>query len=259
MSIVDLSQMVVKTFINEVDMEKLKLGQKAEIQVRAYPDRPFQGEVREISPSGQARDNIIYFEVMIAVLGSPKELRPGMTADVDIIVVERKNSLLLPIEAVQSDRGMTAILTVPSEEAARLTSRQSVELEIGPNSRFPGTISRVTSGAERGSVEVALDTGNRRVRPGRSTVKLMVDGNTISDIPAMLRLGKQYYVMLIPEGKEKDAGKNGDVKGVKTVIEVGEQSDTDLEILNGLGEGDQVLVQAPSIPEGFEFGGRGRR
>jgi len=104
MEIVDLSQMVVTTFINEVDMEKLNLGQKAEIQLRAYPDRVYNGEVREISPSGQPRDNIIYFEVVIAVLGSPEELRPGMTADVDIIVTERKNSLLLPIEAVMTER-----------------------------------------------------------------------------------------------------------------------------------------------------------
>ncbi len=104
MAIVDLSQMVVKTFINEVDMEKLTLGQKAEIQLRAYPNRTYSGEVREISPSGQARDNIIYFEVLIAVLGSPKELRPGMTADVDIVVVERQNALLLPIVAVKTER-----------------------------------------------------------------------------------------------------------------------------------------------------------
>ena len=104
MQIVDLSQMVVKTSINEVDMEKLKLGQKAEIQIRAYPDRVYNGEVREVSPSGQPRDNIIYFEVVIAVLGSPEELRPGMTADVDIIVLEKKDVLLLPIEAVKSER-----------------------------------------------------------------------------------------------------------------------------------------------------------
>ena len=260
MSIVDLSQMVVKTFINEVDMEKLKLGQKAEIQVRAYPNRPFRGEVREISPSGLARDNIIYFEVMIAVLGSPKELRPGMTADVDIIVVERKNTLLLPIEAVQSDRAMTALLSVPAEDAARLISQQSVEVEMGKNGKFPGTISRLTPGNERGNVEITLDTAGQRVRPGRSTVKLMMDGNTISDIPAMLRFGKQYYAMLVPDEKAKDAGKNGDVKGVKTVIEVGEQSDTDLEILSGLSERDQVLVLAPALADGVaQFSGRGRR
>lgn len=105
MEIVDLSQMVVTTSINEVDMEKLSLKQKAEIRLRAYPDRSYKGEVREISPSGQPRDNIIYFEVVVAVLGSPEELRPGMTADVDIIVVERKDVLLLPIEAVKTDRG----------------------------------------------------------------------------------------------------------------------------------------------------------
>jgi RND family efflux transporter MFP subunit len=108
MEIADLSQMVVKTSINEVDMEKLKVGQKAEIRIRAYPDRTYSGEVREISPIGEPRDNIIYFEVLVAVLGSPKELRPGMTADVDIVVVERPNTLLLPIEAVNSERIMTA-------------------------------------------------------------------------------------------------------------------------------------------------------
>lgn len=107
MEIVDLSQMVVKTSINEVDMEKLKVGQPAEIQLRAYPDRTYRGEVREISPSGQPRDNIIYFELLVAVLGSPQELRPGMTADVDIVVVERQNALILPIEAVKSERAMT--------------------------------------------------------------------------------------------------------------------------------------------------------
>ena len=107
MEIVDLSQMVVKTSINEVDMEKLKVGQPAEIQLRAYPDRTYRGEVREISPSGQPRDNIIYFELLVAVLGSPQELRPGMTADVDIVVVERQNALLLPIEAVNSERAVT--------------------------------------------------------------------------------------------------------------------------------------------------------
>ncbi len=260
MSIVDLSQMVVKTFINEVDMEKLKFGQEAEIQVRAYPNRPFQGEVREISPSGLARNNIIYFEVMITVLGSPKELRPGMTADVDIIVVKRKNTLLLPIEAVQSDRAMTALLTVPSSDAAKLTSQKSVEVEMRSIGKLSGTISSISSGNGNSIVEVMLESTQQRIRPGRSTVSLIVDGSAISDIPAMLRFGKQYYAMLVPDGKTKDAGNNGNIKGIKTVIEVGEQSDTDLEILSGLSEKDQVLVLAPALPGGVaQFGGRGRR
>jgi len=259
MEIVDLSQMVVKTFINEVDMEKLSLEQKAEIQLRAYPEKVYRGQVREISPSGQSRDNIIYFEVVIAVLGSPTELRPGMTADVDIIVVERKNSLLLPIEAVQSDRVMVALLDVPEADAASLTSQQSVELEMG-KSKLNGTISRISSGAERGNVEVTLESTRQRIRPGRSAVNLILGGKTIPKVNSMIRSGKQYYAMLVPDGKMDDADKNGGVEGVKTIIEVGEQSDTDLEILSGLKEGDQILVQTPSLADGVSpFESRGRR
>lgn len=255
MEIVDLSQMVVKTFINEVDMEKLKLGQRAEIQIRAYPNRPFRGEVREISPSGQARDNIIYFEVMVAVLGSPKELRPGMTADVDIIVVKREGTLLLPIAAVQSERAMTAGLTVPAADMAGLTSQQSVELELSAGGKIAGKISRVTPNAQRGNVMITLESGRQRIRPGRSSVNLIVDGNSISNVPAMISFGKQYSVMLIPAGEAKDDAKNGEIKGTKTPIEVGEQNDTDIAILGGLKAGDQVLVQAPAQQSG-QFGRR---
>ena len=202
MEIVDLSQMVVKTFINEVDMEKLTLGQKAEIKLRAYPNRTYSGEVREISPSGEARDNIIYFEVLVAVLDSPEELRPGMTADVDIIVVERKNVILLPIEAVQSERVMAA----------------------------------------------------RGGRPGRTSGN-PPSGNAKPNAPGKRRSGRQYYVMLAPKGEKGDAAKGKAGEGIKTLIEVGEQNDTDIEILSGLNVGDEVLVQAAAPAQA----GSGRR
>ena len=258
MEIVDLSQMVVKTFINEVDMEKLELGQKAEIQVRAYPNRAFSGEVREISPSGQSRDNIIYFEVMIAVLGSPEELRPGMTADVDIIVVERKNTLLLPIEAAQSERVITASLTLSAEDSDWLAFRQPVELDLGAGGSVSGTVSRLGPSDGGSGVDIALSGAGKSVRPGRSSVSLRVDGNTIPNVPAVLRFGRQYHVMLLSEGEAKDADENGAVKGVKKSIGVGEQNDTDIEILSGLSAGDQVIVQAPAQADPGQFGG-GRR
>ena len=95
MTIADLSKMVVKTFINEVDMERLRLDQEAEIKVDAFPKKKYKGRVAEISPSGEERDNIITFEVMVEVVGSPSELMPGMSADVDIITYKEKNVLLL--------------------------------------------------------------------------------------------------------------------------------------------------------------------
>jgi hypothetical protein len=136
-----------------------------------------------------------------------------------------------------------------------------VELEIGRN-KLSGTVSRISSGSESGNVEVTLESTRQRIRPGRSAVNLIMGGKTIPNVNSMIRSGKQYYVMLVPEGKADDASKNGGVEGVKTVIEVGEQSDIDLEILSGLKEGDQVLIQAPSLGEDvspFSSRGRGRR
>ncbi|MCZ6679848.1 MAG: HlyD family efflux transporter periplasmic adaptor subunit, partial [Candidatus Poribacteria bacterium] len=107
LTIADLSKMVVKTRINEVEIAKIRLQQRVEIRVDAYPDKVVEGRVSEIAPSaysarqrGQQDDGTITFEVIIEVIGSPPELLPGMSADVDIIVVEEQEVLQLPIESV---------------------------------------------------------------------------------------------------------------------------------------------------------------
>jgi multidrug efflux pump subunit AcrA (membrane-fusion protein) len=205
MQIVDLSQMVVETSINEVDMEKLELGQKAEIRIRAYPDKVYEGEVREISPSGQPRDNIIYFEIVVAVLGSPKELRPGMTADVDIIVLEHKNTLILPIEAVKRERRASGFGGGP--------------------------------GAGRGGRSQQVGS------PGRGGAAGSPAAGT-------------HYVMLAP--KDKDAAGDEAAEGIKTFVQVGEQNDMFIEILGGLNEGDEVIIQSTTLEIPDQFGRRRR-
>lgn len=249
MKIVDLSQMVVKTFINEVDMEKLSIGQKTEIRTRAYPGRVYRGEVREISPSGQARDNIIYFEVVIGVLDSPKELRPGMTADVDIIVVERKDRLLLPIEAVKTEQISTALLTVPEKDVSKLKLDQSVELETERGAKFQGKITKIITDNEEGNIEVTLASVRRGMRPGKTSLKLIAEGNTIADIPALINSKKESYVMLVPKEKRRHSSENGTLNGIRTLVEIGDQNDSEIEILSGLNAGDKVIIQSESKPE----------
>ena len=244
MQIADLSQMIVKTSINEVDMEKLAIGQKVEIRTKAYPDKIYRGEVREVAPSGLPRDNIIYFRVEITVLDSPKELRPGMTADVDIVVVERKDELLLPIETVKSEQVSTALLTV--SDVSKLKAGQSVELESERGAKLQGTVNKLVPDNKDGNVEITLASGKKGPRPGKTSFKLTVNGNTIPDVSAVVRSGKESYVMLMPKGKGKDTPGDEVVKGIRTLIEVGEQNNAEIEILSGLSAGDQVIV--PSLP-----------
>lgn len=66
-----------------------------------------------------------------------------------------------------------------------------------------------------------------------------MDGTTLTNIPAMLRWDKQYHVMLAPE-ELPEAGEM--VEGTRQPIEVGEQNETEVEILSGVSAGDVVLV-----------------
>ncbi len=248
MQIVDLTQMIVKTSINEVDMEKLSIGQKTDIKTRAYPDKVYRGEVKKIAPNGQPRDNIIYFQIEIGVLGSPEELRPGMTADVDIVVFEKKDCLLLPIEAVSSEQISAAVLTVSKSDESNFKVGQAVEIDMGKGA-IPGKISKISSDATEGNVEVALDAGRRRIRPGNMSVKLTSEGNTIEDIPAVIKAGKESFVMLAPKGKAKGDTTDTAIQGIRTIVETGDQNDSEVEIKSGLNAGDQVIVQAPVVQE----------
>ncbi len=182
-----------------------------------------------------------------------------MTADVDIIVVENENVLLLPIEAVKEERGLVAQLTVPTSQLTKLTRQATVELGLGTGKKFAGIVSQYKPGAERGNVQVTLTNVGRGVRPGRTSVTLTVGDSSIPNIPAMLRPGKQYHVMLVSPGKGSDGPTKGHTfRGSKKIVEVGEQNDTDIEILSGLREGDRVLVQTAGPAGGPAQRGRRR-
>jgi len=174
-----------------------------------------------------------------------------MTADVDIIVVERPNVLLLPVETVKSERIMTAILTIPGTDFSRLSQGQSVELDLGHEKRVQGKITKLNDSVN--SIEVSLKESKQTIRPGRVSVNLVLEDGTISDIPAILRFGRQYYVMLKP--KEDDVEK---IENIKRLIQVGEQNDVYMEVLSGLNEGDEIVIQ-DNMEAGSEQFGRRRR
>lgn len=228
MTIADLSRMVVKTYINEVDMERLRLNQRAEIKVDAYQEKKYEGRVYEISPSGQEQDNIISFEVMIEVVGSPEELRPGMSADVDIITYEEKNVLLLPLDALIKQP--SAMLTAQVDDISPYKAGQPIEVQTISEKIFRGTIANVGSG----SVTISLDSSQRGIRPGPTTLSLLVKGQKKADgVRADIKISKGKSVML----------DSGDGPGTSTPVDVGMQNETNVIVKSGLSAGDRVVLQ----------------
>ncbi len=98
----DLTSMVSKTFINEVDINKVKVGQKVKVGVDAFPEKEFDGEITQVANIGQvipSGDSKV-FEVSIRVNGYDKDLRPAMTT-VNVITINLlDNVLYVPAEAV---------------------------------------------------------------------------------------------------------------------------------------------------------------
>jgi len=98
----DLTRMLVKTYVNEIDISKVKVGQKVEIGVDAFPGKELKGEVVEVANIGEELRNSSanVFEVTIDVEGSDESLRPAMTTKNVIITEVLDDVVYIPLECL---------------------------------------------------------------------------------------------------------------------------------------------------------------
>lgn len=100
----DLSVMHSRTYINEVDIRKIKVDQKVKVGVDAFPGKSFSGKVVEVANIGEQRPNsdAKVFEVLIEIEGTDTLLRPAMTTSNSIITFTGVKALFIPVEALHS-------------------------------------------------------------------------------------------------------------------------------------------------------------
>ncbi|HZK62184.1 MAG TPA: efflux RND transporter periplasmic adaptor subunit, partial [Anaerovoracaceae bacterium] len=100
----DLSAMISRVYVNEIEISKVKPGQKVNINVDAFPDKSFTGNVISIANIGEQlpNSNAKMFEVQIKVDGSDPALRPSMTTGNKIIIKTYNDAVYVPTECVQT-------------------------------------------------------------------------------------------------------------------------------------------------------------
>jgi len=100
----DLSKMVSRTYINEVDINTVKLDQKVEIGLDAFPEKKLTGNVIEVANVGEQKPNsdAKVFQLLIEVHESDTTLRPGMTTSNTIIAGEIPDVLYIPVESLHT-------------------------------------------------------------------------------------------------------------------------------------------------------------
>jgi HlyD family secretion protein len=107
----NLSAMNSKTYVNEIDISKVKVGQKADVEVDAFPGKEFMGKVVEVANIGEQlkNSNAKVFEVIIQIDGHDSILRPSMTTKNRIITDVIDSALYIPIECIHSNDSITYV------------------------------------------------------------------------------------------------------------------------------------------------------
>jgi HlyD family secretion protein len=109
----NLMAMNSKTYINEIDISKVLVGQKAVVEVDAFPGKEFPGEVSEVANMGEQmrNSNAKVFEVMINIIGYDSILKPSMTTKNRIITDIVERAVFIPIECINVDDSISFVYT----------------------------------------------------------------------------------------------------------------------------------------------------
>ena len=97
----DLTQMQVNADVSESDIGQVREEQVARFSVDAYPDRVFEGRVRQVRNSPMSIQNVVTYDVVIDIDNGDLSLRPGMTATVTLITDTKMDVLKVPLRALR--------------------------------------------------------------------------------------------------------------------------------------------------------------
>ena len=141
----DISAMIVKTQVREIDLHKIDIGQVCRVQVDAYPELVFDGEVSFVGALASELQRLgrgeKYFELAIALKEHNERLRPGMTSRVTILADSVTEQLAIPVQAVFEEGGATYCYRHRGggfEKVGVITGRQNEDLVVIQSGLDPG-------------------------------------------------------------------------------------------------------------------------
>ncbi|MEV4596364.1 HlyD family efflux transporter periplasmic adaptor subunit [Amycolatopsis sp. NPDC049253] len=135
--ITDMTNLLVDTSVAEIDVSKVRAGQKATVTLNASPDQPIQASVSKVDLTPTTSGNVVSYGAQLTLTNPPSGLRPGQSASVVITVAEADNVLSVPAAAVTT-AGTTNVVTiqengrnVPQQVQIGVRGESTVEIKSG--------------------------------------------------------------------------------------------------------------------------------
>lgn len=136
----DLQKMQINAAIAEADIGNVIVGQDVEFTVDAFPGRTFHGTVEQVRNAATTVQNVVTYDTVIAVSNEDLKLKPGMTANVSVIIAQRQNILKLPNAALRfrlpESEAKAATTATPARDAG--AGSQGGSGRRGGRARPPG-------------------------------------------------------------------------------------------------------------------------
>jgi HlyD family secretion protein len=241
----DLTEMQVDTNFSEADIGKIEKGQEATFTVDAYPEQPFRGKVFEIRNAPQTIQNVVTYDVVIQVGNKDLKLKPGMTANVSIVIAHREGVLKIP----------NAALRFQPANVNRGTEAEAKTKEAGSGGR--PSPAQFTEGLnltqdQQAKVEMILKASRTEIQEIRQNSK---PEEARGKIQSLIR--QKIMDILTPEQKQKltelsQAPQSEQKKSVRIWVLSPQGKLAPLSVLVGITDGTFSEVTSGDLKEGTE-------
>ena len=136
-------QLIVKTFVDERDIGRMRGGQQAEFVLDAYPKERHRGKVIEIASDSTLQNNVTVYAVKLQPMTGAARLRSGMTAEVHIEVERKRDALYVPKRAIKYKESGTVVMLGKDTETPPV--ERSVSIGVS-NEKFTEILSGLSAG-----------------------------------------------------------------------------------------------------------------
>ena len=264
----DLRDMQVDTSIDEADVGRIRVGQKASFTVDAFPGRTFNGEVKTVRKAPQTTQNVVTYIAIVSANNDRGELLPGMTANVRIVTDTRDSVLKAPNGALRFRPSGTAAAGAEPGKTAEPADKSAAKAGAARSTSAAGG-SPLTAFRERLVTELKLDAEQQqRLEPIFAEMRNKFMG--LRELPEEARakaggairaeLRAKIEDTLKPEQKARyaeiaaefagRAGSGQTTRGRLWVIDGGKPRGIDVRV--GLSDGTMTEVSGDGVSEGLE-------
>jgi HlyD family secretion protein len=130
----DLSSLYVDVVVSEVDINKIKIGQPVQLTFTAVSNKTYDGKVTSVGTVGTSTSGVVNFPVTVQITNADAQVKPGMSAIVNIIAAQANNVLLVPSAAVRASGGQSTVIVlyqgqlIPVQVTVGLTNNTTSEV-----------------------------------------------------------------------------------------------------------------------------------